>query len=99
MKKLSVVVLWVCLGCGGVGSSGSGDLSETECRELLAKITEVSYQDLSASERAEVEETEEKRTAAAEECVREKTWQRAGYDCVMQASSMNDLRACILKND
>jgi hypothetical protein len=101
MRRLSVVcALLFCLGCtdGGIGSIGSGALNEADCRQLITKINEVSYSTLSASERAEIEPTTDAFNRSVQECVSDKVWNRSGYDCVMKASSMNDLRICTMKN-
>lgn len=99
MKTIvAVAAVLACLGCGGGGSLGSGDLSEDQCRKLLTKISEVMYADLSAEERAEVEESPEELEESVQDCVSEQSWNKAGYDCVMEAKSESDLKSCVLQN-
>lgn len=99
-RLFSIASVLICLGCGGsgTGASGSGPLSADECRKLLTKIAEVSYQDLSSSERAEVQDTPEQFETSVQECVTEQNWDRPGYECVLQANTMAAMRVCVLQN-
>jgi hypothetical protein len=97
---LVLTVVSLSAGCtgGGSGTSGSGPLSEDECRQLITKIQEVSYAGLSTSDRAEVEDSPEELAASVQECVSEQDWKRPGYECVMKATSESDLKRCIFEN-
>ena len=96
---LLVATLLLCSSCGGPGTGATGGdaLSEDECRQLLSKIAEITYADLSESDRAEVEDSEEQFEASVQACVADQNWDRPGFDCVMRANSEADLRICIVR--
>jgi len=95
-RCLAVASVLVLVGvCGaGCGESGSGALSEDECRKLVNQISTVSFAELSPADRAQAEGTPEEVEASVQECVTEQNWTRAGYECVMQATTLAELTAC-----
>lgn len=90
-----VAAVALCLsGCSGPGSL-SGELNAEECGQLLDKISEISYADLSAADKAEVAETPAEKEQSIQECVTDQNWDRDGFECVMKATSMAELQLCV----
>lgn len=100
MRLVAVTVVLLCnLACGGGGLTvGNAPLTEAECRQLLAKISEISFQGLSAEDLAEVAQSEADKTADARECVADQNWDRKGFECALAATTEAGLHECIRKS-
>ncbi len=92
LSRFSVALL-LMLSCS---CTPAAPLNSNECEKLLKKITQIMSTKLKGKQRKQFLAESVTTKSDVEHCVREKNWNREGYDCVMEADTPRALDACIL---
>jgi hypothetical protein len=92
--------LVTAVGCGSpevLRKGSDGDLSETECRQLLERIEQISAANMTPEEQEEWRQTPEEIEEFVSDCVAGEIWNREGYECVMEATTEEEIDQCARK--